>query len=226
MEIYLIGTNHWDVNSESRLERKLSEIAPEFILVEGSYEVDAWINRSYALFSKELAKVMKFEESRHLILKSRVAIGNEFRAVRGHCIRYGKKFEYFNDLDLKNTIGNEKKVAKLEAQVFKGLKYQDILFEMKSEEASNNKVWKQIKEVEDTSKEYNLTDYFISEAKDDNIGARDYIMELKVRNSFCENISLRLVCVTGYVHVLDDLQNRTLYTKIKELSPKRVFLYE
>ena len=40
MEIYLIGTDHWDLNGEERLEGKLSEIAPDFIFVEGSEEID------------------------------------------------------------------------------------------------------------------------------------------------------------------------------------------
>ncbi len=53
----------------------------------------------------------------------------------------------------------------------------------------------------------------------DDLVTRDNHMEHKITNLY--NPKLKLVHVCGAAHFLDDLQGRTLYSKLKYLNPKR-----
>ena len=226
MEIYLIGTDHWDLNGEERLEGKLSEIAPDFIFVEGSEEIDKGFVRSYSLFKRELEKIVYYKDLRDIVLKSCRIVGNEFRAVRKYSLDNSIKFEYFNDLDLKPYLNNERKKAKKEAELFRVMKYNQAIFTIKSNQMNTDKRWKRVKKYENKEAEYRLSNDLIFQSRGDGIGKRDKIMEFKIRNKAEEGDVNRLVCVNGFVHVLNDSENRTLYSKIKDLNPKRAFLYE
>jgi len=230
-EIYIIGINHFDVNGPPRLERVLDKIKPNLILLEGN-EAKVKTRKVYLNLVVKKLKARKADDS---LIEAILAKGNrlEFESdlVKKFSYYHDTPFIYFNDT-VNNYSSNE---VEIEARKYinfiseKNIKARDIYHELKNVQKDCDRRWNLLKSVEGTFREeVFILDSSFSDNKDfvkAYCHERDIIMERVLRDKVSSCSYQKIATINGFSHIVKDSIKRTLYSRVEDLNPIRIFLY-
>ena len=225
-EIYLIGTIHEDGEGSEKLERLLGELKPQIVLAEGATSVIQLRERFLGFLEDELvarradtklkAAILKYERNQHFegLVSKRYATAHQI------------EFDFFNDRKFDASRQKARFVARDNAKYLleQGIKgFREFYLQ---QNLAVQKRWDSLKAVVDTEEEREEAERIVNNREAaENDFFRDAIMESVLRNRVAANGAKRIVTVTGAAHILDDPKDRNFYGKIRDLQPKRKFLY-
>ncbi|MBI2146636.1 hypothetical protein HYU22_04825 [Candidatus Woesearchaeota archaeon] len=225
-EIYLIGTQHYDINGPGQLEEALLEIEPDIILVEGPEAKTTAKQRYYGFLKNELDKQKINRELAEEFLKKQERVGYEANVSIKYAEKRSVECGHLNDDLPVPSRQQDRATAREEVRdiIKYGITLENFFDHLNRRQARIQDDWAYLRRVVGTLQEKIDTDYNISTSKK-NVGPRDSQMENVLRTVVSTNESKRIVTVTGFIHVLDDPKNRNLYGRVRDLNPKRKFLY-
>lgn len=238
MEITLIGTAHVD-GRKKNLARLLLELNPSVIGVEYSSEMiklnDESEKQRFLRWTKRTLKRNKvceeFSESFIALLK-KVDPEFEFSCAREYCQKYGVPLQLIDDPAFARKIkANDLKRATSKIKSMPGNKQIGAISSNDCSFYEESQRFYQIIKRLIKDRDYQMIDFHLAYIEDQMftgaVGERDQYMANKVREIISQCPDSKLVCIVGGSHLLDDPKNqRTLYSKIKDLNPNRRLLGE
>lgn len=230
-EVILIGTVHNDPKGPERLERMLSSLRPTVLTVEYSRIADEKI----ATLMGELAKTPRVI-SLFKRLFERFGGADQFMdffSVAKETFEYGIAQEYAE----KNTIPlhsidnielNGEEIGKEMVDILEKLTASQDTLNSTTKSALCDSVYLEaydiINGLGSRQTEEEMLD--LSRMKF-GVGARDGHMEKRIREILAMSPpDSRLAHIGGLAHIYDDKRGETLYSRIKDLNPRRVLIYE
>ncbi len=230
-KVILIGTEHGDLKGSERLESLLEIVRPDILSVESSLES---LRRSK---NNPMDIVRMISEA-----KERGVSSNFIRFFDDLIAKHGlTDFEYTTSKSYADrhkiplylsddpTLANACRKIKLDLlhRIILGLPANTDIPIPSEEEL-----------VRDTDKRYEFAndaingeipreqiDNFLDDYRGVLIGQRDTYMAERIRQISTGHQKSLLVHTCGFAHLFDDLQNETLYSRIKDLNPERRLLY-
>ena len=226
-EIYLIGTNHVDLHGPQRLNLALEEIVPDIVLAEGDFNKDhARIN--YLGFLRNFLRTYHIEEElAQAVIEKQKRLGYESAISKKYTETHGKKFDYLKDKIPTPNVQKLKVDAKNEVKelLINRIKLVRFNEKIQTRQKRIDSDWDYMGRTIGTKQERIDAQLNINASKDMEL-RRDKKMEGTLKFYLERSGQIKIATVTGFIHILDDPQNRTFYTLIKHLNPTRRFLFE
>ncbi|MBI2657703.1 hypothetical protein HYX08_03335 [Candidatus Woesearchaeota archaeon] len=227
--ILLIGTAHHDPNTYGRLEKELAEFNPDFVILEGpreKYETD--------LFAFHL--VQKMMQKRRFPLDIIAAAKTHFKleyaislASTEHCNETGAKLQHFSDRYPIDTKTDVMKSVQILVDVFAAdfeVARSYFAEEPGRKIASLKNLWDRVKYLVENDMEEQHSLETSSYYDLHNIGERDAQMERVLRREIKKHPTAKIAGINGLSHLMRDERRMSLYSRVIDLNPKRVFLYQ
>lgn len=223
--ITLIGTLHDDLEGEKPLKKKLKKLEPSHILLEGSEKnaaICVEIQREVKgrIMQMDIPMGLKHRLSRFVDFRQ-----YEHRVTRSYAKEHRTPIEYFEDIPL--ITEDEKRrqysesVQLIEGIVAKGNEGMNDIEEMlKRDVASKAEFARRMLAFPDLP--WNVTN--AQDAQNFVYGRRrDEVMAEKCREVVGRNPKGHIAAIVGLFHIANDINRTTLYEKIRDMRPDRVF---
>lgn len=214
MDIFLVGTNHSDMNGKRRLELLLDHLLPDVLCVEGNEATPA-IRKIYA---ERLAEACFSNPALVHYIQQR---GKSYEVSVCCTYAQNKSIPLFY-LDPPYTEHNLTQID----DIIKKCASKEISLPVPTEEQHQIMVeliyslLTLCLTIGETPP--HIRDWLLSPLPNETTGERDDYFERIIRPLAMPE--KRIVCVMGAAHLIDDPEGRTLYERIKDLSPKRTIL--
>ena len=243
-EVYLIGTIHTDIHGPNRLEKRLHEIKPDIVLVEGNHFIENEGNLYLFFLEQELKKKNINPAFIDVILKESKTMGSTFETPtsKSYALDSGAEFDYLGDFNkgassafrmIFEAKKNSEGYAKTTLEQF----LQRVEYNRTENQRAIDEAWEEWKSIEGTDEEKTFALNRIEDITKrlglfGGVGPRDKQMEAKLKSAISANPQSRIASVIGYNHNLNDQNNRTLYRLMSVDSQSsgnnihRVYLYD
>lgn len=214
MDIFLVGTNHSDLNGKRRLELLLDHLLPDVLCVEGNEATPA-IRKIYA---ERLAEACSSQPALARYLRHRTE-SYEVSVCRDYAKNKSIPLFY---LDPPYTEHNLTQIN----DIIKKCASKEVSLPVPTEEQHQIMVEFFYSLIDmcfvigETPP--HIRDWLLSPLPNETTGERDDYFEKIIRPLAMPE--KRVVCVMGAAHLIDDPEGRTLYERIKDLSPKRTIV--
>lgn len=233
-KITLVGTYHSDSNGQEKLSRVLSDLNPNILSIEFCNESSKILDkmpRYMDYFKHYLRRKGQPPELAHLIdnVSDYVRPPFEYPAVREYCQQ--------NNIAL-HLIDSPTAIRNAAARMLKNIRHalaelpiiqkSDIPLEFTKQDYSQLEeqlvsLMGSIQNRKISKKE--LIQIMSSLKNQSLIGERDGYMADRIRELISQNKNSKLVHIVGALHLIDDPLKETLYSRIKDLNPERIFIY-
>jgi len=219
----MIGTHHKDKNGAARLKRKLEEIAPETILLEGQGITEQTRIESVTHIQRELELEKIDERVKSLFLEQQKYVNYEWKIAESYASQRKITLVFQNDEIIYPS--DLKAEAREIAQNLNKRKYMKLKHDLEERQKEINGGWEDLKRIINTPLEMIEANSIVNSSQR-GLGPRDAIMEQTLRNYIQLNPEKKIVTINGYSHLLWDVHKRTLYSRIIDLNPQRIFLWD
>jgi len=222
-KIYLIGSSHGAI-SEGRIRLKeiYDSIRPEVVCTEQSKPEATLFNQfSKEIFDKYASKFGEKAMKKFLYKFALVKQGFEYLFNSHYARTNGVRHCLIDRFDMKNFYVTESDFEDLDRILANKEDLERILKERKDigfEESL--KRWSKLKPLELTEE---FDDYFSSKCEKSPKCREDHLAKA-IRDIY--GSGKRMAAVVGAEHTLDSKKTLTLYSKIKDLNPERIILFE
>ncbi len=218
-KIVMIGTIHTDIDGESRLNRILTDIAPDLVICEGLEEQELEHQKYVEVFRSLLSNSgMNTSVQRKLLELSTTSL-YEGRTAKMFCEKSGTSFSYFNDsIDIPTDKEIEDR-AKSTLEIYSALDPEKAL-ELRRKLTAHNYAEANIF-LNTPNEDMFFLLYDPKNLDKDGFGHRDKKMEDFLRQKIAVYPNATIATVTGFSHILQDPRNVSLYCRIRDLNPKR-----
>lgn len=229
MALTFIGTAHHDINGKTNLEKILDGLQPNLVFLEGAPETLPFCETLIEQLNYRLDNLAQQGFDPTLIDKCRLlCVGYEARVCQEYVHKSGSALVSLADKKEKQ-VSKEPMNSPFYRRYFKDL----LEKEVSDITLINLKI---LAQLIDTG--INEAEFYYSEIRKYNsfkcvdpriiqslceiglLGNRDTVFEEEIRSKYSS--SKKAVVVIGIFHLLNDIDGRTLYEKIKDLSPKRM----
>ena len=89
-----------------------------------------------------------------------------------------------------------------------------------------NDGWNFVRDIVDKGREGVYALFVPNYYEADNVGNRDLKMERTLRETKRDNPGLKIAGINGIAHLIEDPRKLSLYSSVRDLKPRRVFLYQ
>jgi len=237
MEIVLIGTDHGDWKGEQRLEETLASISPDIVAVEMSHEELSFLERSATKVTRHYINVAKKKRLPDdyvnfftgVLLSREVLLGYEYCTAERYCQKRSIPFVLIDEPKsarvtfAQNIKQGHRLIHKLPS-VPTGMHITVPSLEELNKDTDKEYKWASQLMEESAAKE--TIENLIAPYRGKFIGARDSYMEAAIRKATERYPTSRLAVIIGWMHMLDDPKQETLYARIKYLKPRRTLVYQ
>lgn len=219
--VIMLSVFHEDPKGKERILTMPERLKPDIITVENSKGMSKYFeSERFKTFRCQLSNILKTKglNEKELILfdlrTKSIATTFEVQAAQEYC-KNTIPFYLIDLWDKQETITYEK----TEMEAAKNNSIEDIVstFNLEDSELREN--------IDSRYRQIMLFQQWIP-LDDVDVGRRDEFMKTQLRKIMKENPNKTIVHIGGAKHSLDDPYKRTLYSKIKDLAPKKHLLIE
>jgi len=233
--LYLAGSVHRDPRGEERLTRMLQRLRPALVTVEMSpyaYEYRSLQARPQLLRLERILERLATELGRPAAdlaghpaiadIRDLLALPFEYRAARTYADACGAALEL---VDLSEISAPKLRQVESGLITYQNLK---VLVRQPTEVLdSGNEGYTSARQLLDEDAPLSLRRSFLAGRRGkEGIGPRDATMANRIGALLHQWPERRLVHIGGWVHLVDDPEGETLFTRLREWRPRRILLDE
>ncbi|MBI4176496.1 MAG: hypothetical protein HY518_04775 [Candidatus Aenigmarchaeota archaeon] len=225
MPVYMIGVNHLDWNGPNKLARVLEDKQPDRILLEGSQSKDN-AQETYRRIQREvLAERQVCPELAVFLMNEQELKGYEGRVARVYCRgRSLPEPAYLNDSFESLTENQIRYMVTRAISHASAMPLGELGKGWEGFQISVRLLYREFQSVIDTPSEQEIVsllprhEYWIDR--------KDAVMERGLRKAVEENTGSVIATITGFTHLISNPKRNSFYCRVRDLSPKRVILFD
>jgi len=224
-QLHYIGVEHFDLNGEVKLDRLLKDLKPDVILMEASQEDLATGSRFLPALRRAFRKHRVDHSVGMAYIESWAGVkAYELRASKRYCASNGAQLGFLEDLA---TLSDEDLANGAEGAAVNLTSRKVTVAQIKksSEELQRQTERRYMAAIEaiESGEEAAFLGK-LEELYTGLIGKRDVVMGDKIRSVKTVNTERKIATITGFIHLLTDPLEKSMYCLTRDLCPERHIL--